>query len=91
MITTGSEGETWSRRPRCAPACTIRSSSVLLPGSMPRRRMSSVKEVIVSSCAIFGSLTKVPLPCLRTSMPSRTRSSSAARTVSRETPRSVQS
>ena len=54
-------------------------------------RMSSVKEVIVSSCAIFGSLTNVPLPWRRTSIPSRTRSSSAARTVRRETPRSVQS
>ena len=31
-----------------------------LPGVMPRRRMSSVKDVIVSSCAIFGSLTNVP-------------------------------
>ena len=39
------------------------------PGTMPRRRMSSVKEVIVSSWAIFGSLTNVPLPCRRTSMP----------------------
>ena len=36
---------------------------------MPRRCMSSVKEVIVSSWAIFGSLTNVPLPCRRTSMP----------------------
>ena len=56
---------------------------------MPRRRMSSVNEVIVSSWAIFGSLTNVPLPRRRTSRPSRTRSSSAARTVSRETPRSA--
>ena len=62
-----------------------------LPGTMPRRTMSSVKEVIVSSWAIFGSLTNVPLPCRRMSMPSRTRSSSAARTVRRETPRSVHS
>ena len=60
-------------------------------GTMPRRTMSSVKEVIVSSWAIFGSLTNVPLPCRRTSMPSRTRSSSAARTVRRETPRSAHS
>ena len=29
---------------------------------MPRRCMSSVKDVIVSSCAIFGSLTNVPAP-----------------------------
>ena len=36
------------------------------PGTIPRRRMSSVNEVIVSSWAIFGSLTNVPLPRLRT-------------------------
>ena len=36
------------------------------PGIIPRRRMSSVNDVIVSSCAIFGSLTNVPLPRLRT-------------------------
>ena len=35
-----------------------------LAGSIPRRRMSSVNEVIVSSWAIFGSLTNVPLPAL---------------------------
>ncbi len=50
--------------------------------------MSSVNEVIVSSWAIFGSLTNVPLPCRRTRSPSRTRSSSAARTVRRDTPSS---
>ena len=43
-----------------------RGSSVRLAGSIPRRRMSSVNEVIVSSCAIFGSLTKVPAPRRRT-------------------------
>ena len=41
------------------------------------------------SWAIFGSLTKVPAPRLRMRYPSRTSSSRAARTVSRETPRSV--
>ena len=51
--------------------------------------MSSLNEVIVSSCAIFGSRTKVPLPRRRTRKPSRTSSSIAARTVSRETPRSA--
>ena len=66
-----------------------RSPSVVLPGSIPRRRMSSVKEVIVSSWAIFGSLTKVPEPRRRIRYPSRTRSSRAARTVRRETPRSA--
>ena len=91
MITTGSEGETCSRRPRCAPAGVTRKSRVRLPGTMPRRCMSSVKEVIVSSWAILGSLTNVPLPCRRTSIPSRTRSSRAALTVRRETPRSTQS
>ena len=70
-------------------AGTISSESVRLAGLMPRRRTSSVKDVIVSSCAIFGSLTNVPEPRLRTRKPSRTRSSSAARTVSRETPRSA--
>ena len=66
----------------------MRRSSVRLAGTIPRRCMSSVNEVIVSSWAIFGSLTNVPLPCRRTSRPSRTSSSSAARTVRRETPRS---
>jgi hypothetical protein len=33
---------------------------------MPRLRISSLNEDIVSSCAIFGSLTKVPLPRRRT-------------------------
>ena len=91
MMTTGSEGETCSSRPRWAPAGTTRRSSVRDAGVMPRRCMSSVKDVIVSSCAIFGSLTNVPLPWRRTSNPSRTSSSSAARTVSRETPRFVDS
>ena len=36
---------------------------------MPRRRMSSENEVIVSSWAIFGSLTKVPLPRRRIEVP----------------------
>ena len=69
MTTTGSEGDTCRRRPRCAPAGATWMSSVRLAGTIPRRRMSSVKEVIVSSWAIFGSLTNVPLPCRRTSMP----------------------
>ena len=43
-----------------------RRSSVRLDGTIPRRCMSSVKEVMVSSCAIFGSLTNVPLPRRRT-------------------------
>jgi hypothetical protein len=38
----------------------------LLAGFIPRRRMSSVNEVMVSSCAIFGSLTNVPEPRRRT-------------------------
>ena len=50
------------KRPSLAPAATVLSSIVRLVGRMPRRRMSSVNEVIVSSWAIFGSLTKVPLP-----------------------------
>ena len=69
------------RRRRAGRACGS-------PAPCRAGRMSSVKEVIVSSWAIFGSLTNVPLPWRRTSMPSRTRSSSAARTVRRETPRS---
>ena len=61
---TGSDGDTWSIRPRRAPAGIVFSSSVRLAGSRPRRRMSSVKDVIVSSWAIFGSLTNVPAPRL---------------------------
>ena len=53
-------------RPSQGPAEVVRSSSVRLPGTIPRRRMSSVNEVIVSSWAILGSLTNVPLPRLRT-------------------------
>jgi hypothetical protein len=30
---------------------------VRLPGTIPRRRMSSLNEVIVSSCEIFGCCT----------------------------------
>ena len=45
-----------------SPAGVTWMSSVRLPGTMPRRRMSSVNEVMVSSWAIFGSLTNVPLP-----------------------------
>ena len=45
-----------------ARARDVSSESVRLPGRMPRVRMSSLNEVIVSSCAIFGSLTNVPLP-----------------------------
>ena len=33
------------------------SSRVRLPGTMPRRRISSLKEVRVSGWAIFGSVT----------------------------------
>ena len=67
MTTTiGSEGETCRIRPNQGPAEVVRRSSVRLAGSIPRRRMSSVNEVIVSSWAIFGSLTNVPLPRLRT-------------------------
>ena len=40
--------------------------SVRLPGRIPRRRISSLNDDIVSSCAIFGSLTYVPLPRRRT-------------------------
>jgi hypothetical protein len=50
--------------------------------------LSSVNEVIVSGSAIFGSDTYVPLPWRRSSRPSRTSSSIAARSVGRETPSS---
>ena len=40
--------------------------SVRLPGTRPRRRMSSLNEVIVSSWDIFGCWTYVPLPRRRT-------------------------
>src|SRR5256886_4438545 len=47
--TTGSDGDTCRTRPSLAPACTTSSSSVRLLGVMPRARMSSVKELMVSS------------------------------------------
>ena len=34
--------------------------------ALPRLRMSSVNDVSVSCCAIFGSPTNVPLPWRRT-------------------------
>ena len=43
------------------PHMTVRD-----PGTIPRRRMSSLNEVIVSSWAIFGCWTYVPLPRRRT-------------------------
>ena len=68
-------------RPRRAPAGIVRNSSVRLPGVRPRWRMSSLKEVIVIPFATFGSATNVPAPRRRVRWPSRTSSSSAARTV----------
>ena len=65
-ITIRSEGDTWRQRPRYAPAVVTASESVLLPGRIPRCTMSSLNDVIVSSCAIFGSRMKVPLPRRRT-------------------------
>ena len=50
--------------------------------------MSSLNDVIVIPFATFGSATNVPAPRRRVRWPSRTSSSSAARTVRRETPRS---
>jgi len=40
-----------------APANVAASSRVRLPGTIPRRRMSSLKEVSVSGWAILGSVT----------------------------------
>src|SRR5918993_455377 len=68
-ITIRSDGETCRQRPRYAPAVVTVSDSVLLPGRIPRCTMSSLNDVIVSSCAIFGSRTKVPLPRRRTMRP----------------------
>src|SRR5690242_18161127 len=59
-----------------------------VPGVMLRRRMSSVNEVSPICWAIFGSETNEPLPRRRTMRPSRASSSSAARSVRRDTPRS---
>ena len=78
-------------RPRRAPAVIVRNSSVRLPGVRPRWRMSSLNDVIVMPFATFGSATNVPAPRRRVRRPSRTSSSSAARTVSRETPSSMPS
>ena len=63
---TGSDGERRSNLPRRAPAGVTRRSSVVEAGRSPRWRMSSVNDVIVSSWAIFGSLTNVPEPWRRT-------------------------
>ncbi len=55
---------------------------------MPRLRMSSVKEVsLVRGCCmrVMGLTTNVPEPWRRTRRPSRTRSSTALRTVTRLT------
>ena len=65
-ITTGSDGETCRRRPRCAPAGATRELERAARRHHAAPRMSSVNEVIVSSWAIFGSLTNVPLPRRRT-------------------------
>ena len=89
ITTTCSDGETLRKRPSRAPALIVFIETVRLPGTIPRCRMSSLNEVIVSSWEIFGCWTYVPLPRRRTRWPSRARSSSAARTVSRETPRSA--
>ena len=65
MTTTiGSEGETCRIRPNHGPAEVVLEVERPAAGTIPRRRMSSVNEVMVSSWAIFGSLTKVPLPRL---------------------------
>ena len=53
-------------RPRRAPASSLVERERAAPGTIPRRRMSSLNEVIVSSWAIFGCWTYVPLPRLRT-------------------------
>ena len=55
---------------------------------MPRRAMSSVKEVSSDSdCSTRSTrgATKVPEPCRCTRMPPRTRSCTALRTVTRDT------
>ena len=72
------------RRSRADRACGC-------PGVSPRARMSSLNDVMSMPLATFGSATNVPAPRRRTRYPSRTSSSSAARTVRRETPRSMPS
>ena len=58
MITqTSSTGEICSRWPSLAPAAVSSKATTRLPGRIPRRVMSSLKEVIVSGSAIFGSAT----------------------------------
>jgi hypothetical protein len=43
--------------PSLAPASSRVSESVVLLGAIPRRRMSSLNEVIVSCCEILGCWT----------------------------------
>ena len=57
-----SDGDTIRQRPSRAPAIVVVSDRVRLAGRMPRCFMSSLNEVMVSSCAIFASRTNVPLP-----------------------------
>ena len=62
----GSDGDTCSEPAEPGPGEVVSSESVRLPGTIPRRRMSSLNEVMVSSCEIFGCWTYVPLPRRRT-------------------------
>jgi len=55
-------------------------------GSKPAARMSSLKEARCRVERTSPCETKVPLPLIRTSAPSWTRSEIARRTVMRETP-----
>ena len=58
MITqTSSTGEICRRWPSLAPALWHSKETTRLLGRIPRRAMSSLKEVIVSGSAIFGSAT----------------------------------
>ena len=57
MAMTRAAGDTCSRWPTRAPAGTVSNERTRLPGRMPRRRMSSENEVMVSGSAILGSAT----------------------------------
>ncbi|GAA1108666.1 hypothetical protein GCM10009630_02000 [Kribbella jejuensis] len=57
----------------------------MLPGRIPRRRMSSENPIIPSQRATFGRVVYVSLSCRRTSSSSITSSSTARRSVIRAT------
>ncbi len=60
-------------------------------GVSPRRRMSSPNDVAMSGCATAGRRTNVPAPWRRSTIRRAISSSSALRTVARDTPNRTES